>query len=136
MEHTSIINRVNRGCLNPQLQLSFGSSVKLFIDSRVRCIKRDVACGAVRVPFKKDFLVGREREQSSELQRVRVIQIVPQEPKGKRGKHVLKVQELWISVTLLGRTLAPRSLKASLKRRVWLLIVIFAVIKVSGGRVL
>lgn len=98
MEHTSVINRVNRGCLNPQLQLSFGSSVKLFIDSRVRCIKRDVACGAVRIPFKKDFLVGREREQSSELQCVSVIQIVPQKPKGKRGKHVLKVQELWISV--------------------------------------
>lgn len=136
MGHTSIINRVNRGRLNPQLQLSFGGSVKLLVDGRVRWVKRDVACSAVRVSFEKDFLVGRECKQSSELQCISVIQVVPQQPKEQAGKTRAKSTRAVNFSTLIGRTLAPRSLKASLKRRVWLLIVIFAVIKVSGGRVL
>lgn len=86
MQLTSIIDRVNWGRLNSQLQLGFGSSVKLLVDGRVRWVKRDVTCGAVGVPFKKDILIGRKREQSSELRCVSAIQAVPQLPKGQAGK--------------------------------------------------
>lgn len=86
MELTSIINRVNRGRFDSQLQLGFGSSVKLLVDSRVRWVKRDVTCSTVGVPFEKDILIGRKRKQSSELRCVSAIQAVPQLPKWQAGK--------------------------------------------------
>lgn len=86
VELTIVINRVNGCRLNSQLQLSFGGSVKLLVDGWVRWVKRDVTCSTVRVPFEKDFLVGRKCKQSSELHHVSVIRAVSQLPKGQAGK--------------------------------------------------
>jgi hypothetical protein len=61
------VGRCGNCCLDPELQLGFGSSIKLLVDGRIIAVKGHVRASRVGETFESDFCIRGQGEEKSKL---------------------------------------------------------------------